>query len=133
MTDILLYFLDAITPFHLAITLSGTVVGIIIGALPGFTATMAIAVLIPITYTWDTTAALIFLGAIYCGSMFGGSHLRYSGNTPGTAARGSYRHGRLRYDKARPCTRSFDGVGCLLLLGWYRRQSRSVIFCTCYG
>ena len=33
MTDILLYFLDAITPFHLAITLAGTVVGIIIGAL----------------------------------------------------------------------------------------------------
>lgn len=47
MTDILLYFLDAITPFHLAITLAGTVVGIIIGALPGFTATMAIAVLTP--------------------------------------------------------------------------------------
>ena len=57
MTDILLYFLDAITPFHLAITLAGTVVGIIIGALPGFTATMAIAVLIPI-------AALIFLEVI---------------------------------------------------------------------
>lgn len=32
MTDILLYFLDAITPFHLAITLAGTVVGIIIGS-----------------------------------------------------------------------------------------------------
>ena len=86
MTDILLYFLDAITPFHLAITLSGTVVGIIIGALPGFTATMAIAVLIPITYTWDTTAALIFLGAIYCGSMFGGSISAILINTPGTAA-----------------------------------------------
>ena len=86
MTDILLYFLDAITPFHLAITLAGTVVGIIIGALPGFTATMAIAVLIPITYTWDTTAALIFLGAIYCGSMFGGSISAILINTPGTAA-----------------------------------------------
>lgn len=78
MTDILLYFLDAITPFHLAITLAGTVVGIIIGALPGFTATMAIAVLIPITYTWDTTAALIFFGRHLLWLYVWRLHLRYS-------------------------------------------------------
>lgn len=86
MSDILYYFLQALTPAHLLITLGGTIVGIIIGALPGFTATMAIAVLIPVTYTWDAAAALIFLGAIYCGSMFGGSISAILINTPGTAA-----------------------------------------------
>ena len=86
MSEIVYYFLQALTPSHLIITLVGTIVGIIIGALPGFTATMAIAVLIPVTYTWDAAAALIFLGAIYCGSMFGGSISAILINTPGTAA-----------------------------------------------
>lgn len=71
---------------NLAIVLLGTIVGIVVGALPGFTATMAIAILIPITYTWNATMALIFLGAIYCGSMYGGSITAILINTPGTAA-----------------------------------------------
>jgi len=86
MEGILYYFAMALAPFNLLVTLFGTVVGIIIGALPGFTATMAIAVLIPVTYTWDAGTALIFLGAIYCGSMFGGSISAILINTPGTAA-----------------------------------------------
>ena len=60
--------------------------GIIVGALPGFTATMGIAILIPLTYTWNASTALIFLGAIYCGSMYGGSISAILINTPGTAA-----------------------------------------------
>ena len=70
---------------NLLTVLFGTVVGIIIGALPGFTATMGIAILIPVTYTWNTATALIFLGAIYSGSMFGGSISAILINTPGTA------------------------------------------------
>ena len=61
-------------------------VGIIVGALPGFTATMGIAILIPLTYTWNASTALIFLGAIYCGSMYGGSISAILINTPGTSA-----------------------------------------------
>ncbi len=86
MADILYYFVQALTPAHLMVSLMGTVVGIIVGALPGFTATMGIAVLIPLTYTWNASTALIFLGAIYCGSMFGGSISAILINTPGTAA-----------------------------------------------
>ena len=73
MNSILPYFIQAFVPINLFVILSGTVVGIVIGALPGFTATMGIAVLIPLTYTWTPSTALIFLGAIYCGSMYGGS------------------------------------------------------------
>ena len=86
MQDILTYFLQALAPTNLAVILLGTVVGIIVGALPGFTATMGIAILIPLTYTWNASTALIFLGAIYCGSMYGGSISAILINTPGTAA-----------------------------------------------
>lgn len=80
------YLLQALAPMNLLVILLGTIVGIVVGALPGFTATMGIAILIPLTYTWDATVALIFLGAIYCGSMFGGSISAILINTPGTAA-----------------------------------------------
>lgn len=86
MQDILTYFLHALAPSNLLVILTGTVVGITVGALPGFTPTMGIAVLIPITYSMDPTTALVFLGAIYCGSMFGGSISAILINTPGTSA-----------------------------------------------
>lgn len=82
----LTYIAMALTPMNLFLAMLGTVVGIIIGALPGFTPTMGIAVLIPLTYTMEPTAGLVFLGSIYCGSMFGGSISAILINTPGTSA-----------------------------------------------
>ena len=58
MADILTYFGMAFTGINLLLALLGTVIGIVIGALPGFTPTMGIAVLIPVTYTLDCTAVL---------------------------------------------------------------------------
>ncbi len=86
MADILTYFGMAFTGINLLLALLGTVIGIVIGALPGFTPTMGIAVLIPVTYTLEPTAGLVFLGALYCGSMFGGSISAILINTPGTSA-----------------------------------------------
>ena len=86
MTEILRYVATAFSPGNLLLALIGTIIGITVGALPGFTPTMGIAVLIPITYALDTTTALVFLGAIYCGSMFGGSISAILINTPGTSA-----------------------------------------------
>lgn len=62
----------------------GTFAGIIFGALPGFTPSMGIAVLIPFTYVMDTTSGLILLAAIYCGAFYGGSISAILVNTPGT-------------------------------------------------
>lgn len=86
MQEILTYFIQSFAPSNLLVILLGTIVGIVVGALPGFTATMGIAILIPLTYTWNASTALIFLGAIYCGSMYGGSISAILINTPGTAA-----------------------------------------------
>lgn len=86
MAEILTYFGIAFTGVNLLLAFLGTVIGIVIGALPGFTPTMGIAVLIPVTYTLEPTAGLVFLGALYCGSMFGGSISAILINTPGTSA-----------------------------------------------
>ncbi|PRX10858.1 UNVERIFIED_ORG: putative tricarboxylic transport membrane protein [Martelella mediterranea] len=82
--DILGYLLDALTPFNLVLALAGVVLGTIIGALPGLSATMAVAVLVPFTFTMDPAAGLIALGAIYTGAIYGGAYAAILVNTPGT-------------------------------------------------
>lgn len=62
----------------------GTVVGIVIGALPGFTSTMGIALFIPFTYSMHPATGMIFLVSIYCSSTYGGSISAILINTPGT-------------------------------------------------
>ena len=61
-----------------------TLGGMVIGALPGLTATMAVAVLVPFTFTMEPAAALIALGAIYTGAIYGGAYAAILLNTPGT-------------------------------------------------
>lgn len=82
--DILGYLIDALTPFNLVLALAGVVLGTIIGALPGLSATMAVAVLVPFTFTMDPAAGLIALGAIYTGAIYGGAYAAILVNTPGT-------------------------------------------------
>lgn len=64
----------------------GTVAGVAIGGMPGLTATMAVGLLVPFTYTMDPTSGLMLLGGIYCGAMYGGSIPAILLNTPGTPA-----------------------------------------------
>ncbi|MEQ3624747.1 MAG: tripartite tricarboxylate transporter permease [Celeribacter sp.] len=81
---ILGYLIDALTPFNLVLALVGVVLGTVIGALPGLSATMAVAVLVPFTFTMDPAAGLIALGAIYTGAIYGGAYAAILVNTPGT-------------------------------------------------
>jgi putative tricarboxylic transport membrane protein len=78
------YFLNALTPFNIAIAFAGVVAGIVIGAMPGLTATMAVAVLVPFTFGMAPSSALIALGAIYTGAIYGGAYAAILLNTPGT-------------------------------------------------
>ena len=82
--ELLGYFFDALTPFNLALALGGVVLGTVVGALPGLSATMAVAVLVPFTFTMDPAAGLIALGAIYTGAIYGGAFAAILVNTPGT-------------------------------------------------
>ena len=78
--------MTAFTLPNLLAAFLGTFAGIIFGALPGFTPSMGIAVLIPFTYAMDTTSGLILLAAVYCGAFYGGSISAILVNTPGTPA-----------------------------------------------
>ena len=62
----------------------GAAGGMVAGALPGITATMSVALLIPFTFTMDPIAGLVTLGAIYCGAIYGGCFSAILINTPGT-------------------------------------------------
>lgn len=78
------YLLGALTPFNVLLAVGGIVAGTIIGALPGLTATMAVAVLVPFTFGMPPSSALIALGAIYTGAIYGGAYSAVLLNTPGT-------------------------------------------------
>jgi len=58
--------------------------GTIIGALPGLSATMAVAILVPFTFAMAPASGLIALGAIYTGAIYGGAFSAILVNTPGT-------------------------------------------------
>ncbi|WP_422369010.1 tripartite tricarboxylate transporter permease [Pelagibius sp.] len=76
----------ALSPLNLALALCGVLAGTVIGALPGLSATMAVAVLVPFTFTMDPASGLIALGAVYTGAIYGGAYAAILVNTPGTPA-----------------------------------------------
>ena len=76
--------LAALSVGNVLLALSGVVAGTVIGALPGLTATMAVAVLVPFTFTMAPVPALILIGAIYTGAIYGGAYSAVPLNTPGT-------------------------------------------------
>jgi putative tricarboxylic transport membrane protein len=61
-----------------------TATGLTVGALPGLTATMAVALLVPITFTMGPISGLAVLGAIYMSAIYGGCFSAILINTPGT-------------------------------------------------
>ena len=65
-------FLNALTPINLLMMAAGVSMGIIIGCMPGLSAAMGVALMLPLTFTMKAETGLIVLGAIYCGAIFGG-------------------------------------------------------------
>lgn len=82
-------FIEALTQINaiylLAIIL-GTVAGYVIGALPGFSATMGVAIFVPFSYGMHINVAFGFLIALYCSAVFAGSIPAIMIRTPGTPA-----------------------------------------------
>lgn len=71
-------------PLVILIVFSGVSAGLFVGAMPGLTATMALAVLLPFTFTMPPLYGLVALGAVYMGAIYGGSFAAILVNTPGT-------------------------------------------------
>ncbi|GAA2114456.1 tripartite tricarboxylate transporter permease [Actinomadura alba] len=79
-------FATALTPINLLYALIGVALGTAIGVLPGIGPAMAVALLLPVTFGLDPTAAFIMFAGIYYGGMYGGSTTAILINTPGESA-----------------------------------------------
>ncbi len=66
-------FAIAFEPLNLALIIGGCAIGLFIGAMPGLGSVNGVAILLPMTFLVPPTGAIIFLGAIYYGAMYGGA------------------------------------------------------------
>lgn len=74
----------ALDPVALGLSALGVFLGIVLGALPGISATMSLAVLLPVTFAMDPGNAMMFLMGVFSASVFGGSISAILVNIPGT-------------------------------------------------
>ncbi len=84
--NLLLGFESALSLQNLLYCFVGVSVGTLIGVLPGMGPVATVAMLLPITYSLDPSAALIMLAGIYYGAQYGGSTTAVLVNIPGEAA-----------------------------------------------
>lgn len=77
-------FLNVISIKNLIVMTLLIPLGMMAGALPGFTATMAVAILVPFTFVMNPILGLLSVSAIYCSAIYGGAFPAILINTPGT-------------------------------------------------
>lgn len=75
---------SAVLPMNLLVMFLGLIVGIVGGMLPGITTVTAVALFVPFTFSMPPDMALIGLGGVFCGAMYGGANAAILINTPGT-------------------------------------------------
>ena len=73
-------------PLALLLAVIGVAVGIVIGAMPGLTATMGVAILLPFTFGMDPVSGLLMISGVYFGGVYGGSITAILLKIPGTPA-----------------------------------------------
>ena len=86
MENILIGFSNVFQPMNIVICIGGLFIGVLFGALPGFSATMAVAIFVPFTYVMEPGPALLLLSALFCGGVYGGSIPAVLVGIPGTPA-----------------------------------------------
>jgi putative tricarboxylic transport membrane protein len=77
------FALNPVTLFHV---LWATLLGITVGALPGLTATLGVALLTTLTFHMEADRAILVLVCMYVGAIYGGSRSAILLNIPGTPA-----------------------------------------------
>ena len=78
--------LVALNPGNIIFIIMGAFLGLFVGAIPGLSSPMAIAVLVPITYALGPLHAMYILLGIYLGTKTGGAFATIMVRTPGTPA-----------------------------------------------
>src|SRR5699024_12835786 len=85
LVDLANGFAHAFTLQYLLFAAIGVTFGTLVGVLPGIGPALALALLLPLTYGFDPTGALIIFAGIYYGSLYGGAITSILLNTPGEA------------------------------------------------
>jgi putative tricarboxylic transport membrane protein len=81
--DLMQGFGTALTPINLLYAIIGVFLGTAIGVMPGIGPAMAVALLLPVTFSVEPVQAFIMFAGIYYGAMYGGSTTSILLNTPG--------------------------------------------------
>jgi len=76
-------FSVVLTLENVLVTMLGAVLGLIVGAMPGIGSLAGVALLLPLTYKFNPTTAIIMLGSLYYANMYGGSFSAILLNIPG--------------------------------------------------
>ena len=85
--DILLQAFEHVANWQTILALfGGVVIGTVIGAIPGMTVTMGVALSLPFTFTLEPVTGILLLLGVYKGGIYGGSITAIVIKTPGTPA-----------------------------------------------
>ena len=83
-------FMAALTyvlqPYHIGVIFFGTLIGILVGAMPGLSSIMGLSIMMPLTLSLEGNAGILMLLGIFCGAIYGGSITAILIGTPGTPA-----------------------------------------------
>lgn len=86
MSDLLMGFGLALEPVPFLLTMAGVFVGIVVGAIPGLTGAMLIALLLPVTFFMQPFHAVVSIVGVYVGSVSGGLITAIMLRMPGTVS-----------------------------------------------
>jgi putative tricarboxylic transport membrane protein len=86
LAELLHAYMGFLNPTSIVYGLGGALIGIIVGCLPGLSATLCIALLTTLTIKLPTNDAILILVCSYVGTLYGGSRTAILLNIPGTAA-----------------------------------------------
>ena len=72
-------------PYHIGVIFFGTLIGILVGAMPGLSSIMGLSIMMPLTLSLEGNAGILMLLGVFCGAIYGGSITAILIKTPGTA------------------------------------------------
>jgi len=86
LSNFSLAFQVALEPMNFFLCFLGCLLGTLVGVLPGLGPAASMSLLLPLTFTLPPDSAIIMLGGLYYGTMYGGSTTSILINVPGEAA-----------------------------------------------
>jgi putative tricarboxylic transport membrane protein len=81
--NLMLGFVGCFQPMNLILLVAGTIIGLVVGVLPGLTLVMGVVLALPFTYPMEVTPAIVLLTAMYVTGTYGGAFTSILFRIPG--------------------------------------------------